>query len=241
MLVRAVIFGSDAGRFTAYILHSGSDLGDAVACPNETVMPPKAGIESCIRLLQTRPPPSPGTLLGSGRHRHNRWVLRDRNLVPLSHQHQHALALCVRIERGLGSEKPEPQHWQQEIAQLFESEIRYHFEAEEKVLFPFAECAPHLRNLVDELRVEHGSLRHYAAGAAAGGLSVPEIQLIAASLAAHVRKEERQLFEGMQEFFPAEELTRVGVELDSYFLHSGMPGASCALRPRDQSAADERR
>ena len=171
-------------------------------------------------------------------------MLRDRNLIPLSHQHQHALALCVRIERGLASDKPGPstpaQYWQQEIAQLFESEIRYHFEAEEKVLFPLAERAPKLRDLVDELRGEHVSLRQYAAQAAAGQLSVPEIQRFAASLAAHVRKEESRLFEGMQEFFSAEELTRVGAELDSYFLHSGMPGASCALRPKNNQAADER-
>ena len=155
---------------------------------------------------------------------------RDRNLIPLSHQHQHALALCVQIERGLRSQHPDPQHWQREIARLFESEIRYHFEAEEKVLFPFAQRAPSMRDLVDELRIEHGSLRQYAAGAAAGRLTVPELQLFSASLAAHVRKEERQLFEGIQEFFSLEDLTKAGAELDSYFLHSGMPGASCALR-----------
>lgn len=157
-------------------------------------------------------------------------MLRDRNLIPLSHQHQHALALCVQIERGLASEKPDPQHWQQEIARLFEGEIRYHFEAEEKVLFPFAERAPKLRDLVDELRIEHRLLRQYAAGAASGRLTVPELQLFAASLASHVRKEERQLFEGIQEFFPAEEMAKTGAELDSYFLNSGMPGASCAVR-----------
>lgn len=158
-------------------------------------------------------------------------MLRDRNLIPLSHQHQHALALCVQIERGLCADHPDPQHLQQEIARLFESEIRYHFEAEEKVLFPFAERAPSLRDLVDELRVEHVSLRHYAAGAAANRLTVPELQLFAASLSAHVRKEERQLFEGMQDFFSLEDLTKAGEELDAYFLHSGMRGASCALRP----------
>jgi hemerythrin-like domain-containing protein len=158
-------------------------------------------------------------------------MLRDRNLIPLSHQHQHALALCVQIERGLASANPDPQHWQREIARLYESEIRYHFEAEEKVLFPFAERAPSLRDLVDELRVEHVSLRHYAAGAAAGRLTVPELQLFAACLSAHVRKEESQLFEGMQEFFPLEDLTKAGADLDSYFLDSGMPGATCALRP----------
>jgi hypothetical protein len=87
-----------------------------------------------------------------------------------------------------------------------------------------------LRDLVDELRIDHVSLRQYAAGAAAGRLTVPELQLFSASLAAHVRKEERQLFEEIQVFFSAEDLTRTGAELDSYFLHSGMPGASCALR-----------
>jgi hemerythrin-like domain-containing protein len=142
---------------------------------------------------------------------------RDRNLIPLSHQHQHALALCVQIERGLQSQRPDPQHWQQEIARLFESEIRYHFQAEEKVLFPFAQRAPSLRDLVDELRVEHASLRHYSTGAAAGRLTVPELQLFSASLAAHVRKEERLLFEGIQEFFSAEELAQTGAELDSYY------------------------
>ena len=32
---------------------------------------------------------------------HNGGMLRDRNLIPLSHQYQHALALCVPIERAL--------------------------------------------------------------------------------------------------------------------------------------------
>ena len=159
-------------------------------------------------------------------------MLRDRNLIPLSQQHQHALALCVRIERGLASPRADIKGFNSEIAQLFDSEIRYHFEAEEKILFPFAQRAPALRDLVDELRVEHGSLRKYAAQAAAAHLTMAELQLFAASLSAHVRKEERQLFEGMQEFFSAEDLARVGAELDSYFLNSGMPGASCALRPK---------
>src|ERR1051326_8883797 len=159
-------------------------------------------------------------------------MLRDRNLIPLSHQHQHALALCVRIDRGLASPAADIKQFNTEIAQLFDSEIRYHFEAEEKVLFPFAQRAASLRELVDELRIEHASLRKYAAQAATASLTMAELQLFAASLSAHVRKEERQLFEGMQEFFPPEELSRVGTELDAYFLNSGMPGASCALRPK---------
>ncbi len=159
-------------------------------------------------------------------------MLRDRNLIPLSHQHQHALALCVQIERGLRAADPDPDRWQAEAARLFENEIRFHFEAEEKVLFPFARKAPSVRDLIDELLVEHASVRKYAAGAAAGKLSLADLQVFAASLSAHVRKEERQLFEDIQKLFPPEELSRVGQQLDSYFLGSGMPGASCALRPK---------
>ncbi|MGI9104216.1 MAG: hemerythrin domain-containing protein [Terriglobales bacterium] len=165
-------------------------------------------------------------------------MLRDRNLIPLSHQHQHALALCVSIERGLRAATPDPAHWNGEIARLFDAEIRYHFEAEEKVLFPFATQVPSLRNLLDELLVEHGLLRRYASRASQNGLTIPELQLFAGTLSNHVRKEERQLFEGLQQSFSAEELTRTGAALDDYFLHSGMPGASCALRPSKSAAED---
>lgn len=159
-------------------------------------------------------------------------MLRDRNLIPLSHQHQHALALCVRIERGLRPGGPDLQVWQQEISTLFESEILYHFEAEEKVLFPAAERDASLRELVDQLRIEHASLRNYARAAAAGTMSLADLQVFAGSLSSHVRKEERELFEGMQQAFSSQELTELGEQLDAYFSSSSMPGASCALRPK---------
>ncbi len=57
----------------------------------------------------------------------NRAMLRDKNLVPLSRQHQHALALCVRINRATLSSPEELQAWQAEIQQHFEQEIQYHF------------------------------------------------------------------------------------------------------------------
>ena len=163
-------------------------------------------------------------------------MLRDRNLIPLSHQHQHALALYVQIERGLQSGQPDPttpartktvragdpaQHWQQEIARLFASGVRYHFEAEEKVLFPFAQRAPSLRDLVDELRIEHVSRRRIRRRRRRGTPHRARLQRRQPSQ--HVRKEEQQLFEGMQELFSAEELARAGAELNSCLLTDGHP------------------
>ena len=62
-------------------------------------------------------------------------MLRDKNLVPLSRQHQHALALCVRIDRASPIEESQLAQWQTEIALQFEAEIKIHFEAEERIAF----------------------------------------------------------------------------------------------------------
>ena len=60
-------------------------------------------------------------------------MLRDKNLVPLSHQHQHALALCVRLDRALLAGPVDPAPWQAEIQQIVEQEIVIHFAAETHV------------------------------------------------------------------------------------------------------------
>ena len=141
-------------------------------------------------------------------------VLRDKNLIPLSHQHQHALALCVRIDRGTQSENTAVEPWLAEIQQIFEQEIQVHFSAEEKVLFPAAEQFPDLEALVRELRDEHRSLRDFFSRASRGTLDQPGLREFAASLSRHIRKEERQLFEGLQQRLGAQQLATMGRQLD---------------------------
>ena len=51
-------------------------------------------------------------------------MLRDKSLIPLSHQHQRALALCVRIDRAQPIPATDLESWQAEIEQHFEQEIR---------------------------------------------------------------------------------------------------------------------
>ncbi len=65
-------------------------------------------------------------------------MLRDKNLIPLSHQHQHCLALCVRLDRAIQAGDVDLEAWQAEIQQIFEQEITFHFAAEENELFPAA-------------------------------------------------------------------------------------------------------
>lgn len=141
-------------------------------------------------------------------------MLRDKNLIPLSHQHQHALALCVRIERASPIPKADLAAWQAELAQLFQGEIRVHFAAEEQVLFPAARRFAELVPLVDELLSDHEWLRAQFAKATTKPITPETIQALAARLSAHIRKEERQFFQHLQDRMSSEEMTSIGRALD---------------------------
>ena len=141
-------------------------------------------------------------------------MLRDKNLSPLSRQHQHALALCVRIERASPIGYSDVDFWQLEIAQLWQSEIEIHFAAEETVLFPVARKFPDLGLLVEELLADHARLRTSFSEATANKMSAADLTVFARSLSTHIRKEERQLFEQMQKLIDPKELALLGRQLD---------------------------
>jgi hemerythrin-like domain-containing protein len=141
-------------------------------------------------------------------------MLRDKSLIPLSHQHQRALALCVRIDRAQPVQEKDLPAWQLEIEQLFEQEIKIHFAAEEDTVFPAARNFPELIPLVEELLSDHASLRKSFSQAQAGAMSNTNLSALAQKLSAHIRKEERQLFEGLQKLMKPEELARLGKQLD---------------------------
>ena len=153
-------------------------------------------------------------------------MLRDRNLIPLSRQHQHALALCVRIDRASPIGDADLDAWQAEVAQHFESEIRIHFAAEERVLFPAERRFPELGPLVDELLLDHFMLRECFAEAEAREMSAADLSEFAQRLSTHIRKEERQLFERMQELMSQGELARLGQGLEEALKEASQ---ACAL------------
>lgn len=166
-------------------------------------------------------------------------MLRDKNLVPLSHQHHDALFLCVRIERAHEAGDFDVTVWQAEVQHKFQESICAHFEAEEKVLFPEARRYPELQLLVGELLREHDSLRGYFNRAAANSLDADGLVSFADALSAHIRKEERELFERCQQLMPEAELNRVGAALDQALKHvpttCAVPSPATRLRPRQKS------
>ena len=141
-------------------------------------------------------------------------MLRDKNLIPLSHQHQRALALCVRIDRAQPIPVADVERWREEVEQHFEQEINIHFSAEEQVLFPAARQLPELIPLVDELIADHVAIRESFSQAKAGTLSAQSLPGFAQQLSAHIRKEERQLFERLQQLMNEKDLAILGFRLE---------------------------
>ena len=153
-------------------------------------------------------------------------MLRDKNLIPLSRQHQHALALCVRIDRASPIADSALDRWQAEMARHFRAEISVHFVAEETVLFPAARTFPELHPLLEELLSDHSWLRKHFADAEARKLSAEEISRFARRLSDHIRSEERQLFERLQVLIQPEQWAMIGGNLERVLKDAEQ---SCAL------------
>lgn len=162
-------------------------------------------------------------------------MLRDKNLIPLSHQHQRALALCVRIDRAQPISTADLEAWRAEVVQHFEQEIRIHFAAEESALFPVARGFPELIALIEQLENDHLWLRDRFAAAEAHGVSAADLLALAQRLSAHIRTEERHLFQRLQELMTRDELADLGTKLEETLKDAekscSLPTAATRLRP----------
>lgn len=144
-------------------------------------------------------------------------MLRDKNLIPLSHQHRRALAITVNIARGRGPGYADAQRWRDVIVEHYENDLRFHIEAEETILFPAAALYRETAALVDDLIADHACLRELVKAMRGPAPTLEQVKEFGALLDAHIRKEERGLFERMQELLPAAEMAEVGRAMDQYF------------------------
>jgi hemerythrin-like domain-containing protein len=140
---------------------------------------------------------------------------RHESLIPLSHQHQHALALAVIIRRRPGIEKGEPA-WREEmvsrIREAHRAELNRHFEVEETVLFPEMERHLGPLALVTELFRDHASL-HGLIRLLEASATFPLLDGFSALLEGHIRREERQLFAEFERRMPADEARTLGKQI----------------------------
>ena len=162
---------------------------------------------------------------------------RRPSLIPLSHDHHLGLILVQRIK--LGKSKSPRSRWPEDpslqrdqTAEFFEAGLSHHFRAEERFLFPVAETYLLPENkVVDLLREQHDQLRGWVdqLREVSGSQVRPFLLQFAHLLEDHIRKEERVLFEEIQQQVPDEELVECGRKIEEYFAVSGKAGLDQCL------------
>lgn len=160
---------------------------------------------------------------------------RHPSLVPLSRDHHHGLVMAQRLILGR-STNPRAD-WPADRARqavrlidFFEADLRPHFEAEEAHVFPaanrnLAEGADRTRALI----AEHETMRAMIRDLVADPTSALEERLTAFGelLRAHIRTEERILFEQMQAACDEEALETLGARIAEHGRDAR--GARCRL------------
>lgn len=145
-------------------------------------------------------------------------MLRDPSLIPLSHQHQHGLALTVLIDRGLKADPTQEKALElsHKVARMAEIELLGHFQVEEKVLFPSIRSRLDSDQVVDDLIAQHRKLEKLVERLATATDSdrIPLLREFAELLHRHIRIEERQLFQEIQEKLGEGQLTALGAQID---------------------------
>ena len=125
---------------------------------------------------------------------------RHPGLVPLSHDHHHALALALRCRKqALGQIKPTGMEGLRlranEFHTLYAAELSSHFEAEEKILFPQMSLhVPESEQLIGDLLRDHETVRLASARLETTADLGKAIFDLADLLERHIRREERELF-----------------------------------------------
>ena len=138
-------------------------------------------------------------------------MIRDPNLVPLSHQHHNGLALCVLVRRSLaGDASPANlERLAKRIIDRYEIELVNHFEIEEQVLFPACAGMP----IIPSLIAEHRRIERFVQQLRAAPTPAL-LEDFCALLTTHIRREENELFEQAQRELAPDVLAAAGREID---------------------------
>ncbi len=119
-------------------------------------------------------------------------IKRHESLQPFSREHHQGLLLCWKIREGF-KQGIEPERIKHYTDWFWNNHLRQHFEAEEKYIFPIL---PQNDALIIQALEEHRELKRLFEGKA--GI-VAALTRIEQALNAHIRFEERVLFNKIQE------------------------------------------
>jgi len=155
---------------------------------------------------------------------------RHPALIPLSHDHHDALVVAQALILGQSpaprSDWPTDRRTQvNRVIAFFTHTLRSHFEVEEAHLFPTVLAhLPGEADLVAQLLDEHDAIRNQVRELERDPTTALSVRLPALGrlLEAHVRREERVLFETMQREMQPDDLVALGTRLKRRIPEDGL-------------------
>ena len=127
---------------------------------------------------------------------------RHPSLVPLSHDHHHALVEARRLRRAAEADAAERRAAADRFLRFFSAESIRHFREEEELVFPLLAGADgNALELLTRALLEH-QRAHALAGRLAAGPDADVMGELGALLEGHVRLEERELFPLIEDALP---------------------------------------
>lgn len=123
---------------------------------------------------------------------------RHETLIPLSHDHHHALAAIRRLAVASNGTDEERDRASRQFVTFFRNDTLMHFRDEEEIIFPLVGDAPQARGTMERAMLEHAeihaavhSLECELEEGVAGAASIPRIVGLFRS---HIRFEEKVVF-----------------------------------------------
>jgi iron-sulfur cluster repair protein YtfE (RIC family) len=155
---------------------------------------------------------------------------RHVSLIPLARDHYHGLLLAVRLQQGeqalprLWSHDPQ---WQADyVVDFYEKDLKHHFEAEERGLFPYIADVKGASSIVEELLQEHRTFERFVGNfrREEQATLVEQLRDFGARLEEHIRKEDRVLFPLLEERAPADVLMKVAEFMKDFYPPEALTG-----------------
>jgi hemerythrin-like domain-containing protein len=138
-------------------------------------------------------------------------IKRHPAIAELSRDHHTGLLLVWKIREGI-KKSIEPERIKKYVVHSFENELQPHFKEEEELLFNKIDKENKLRL---QAEADHAAIRQMAGDMKNGSLSSYEsLQTLANRLEKHIRFEERELFNFIQEDFSDADLSEIASSLN---------------------------
>jgi hemerythrin-like domain-containing protein len=133
---------------------------------------------------------------------------RHESLIPLTHDHHHALAQARRLRISAEGDEQQRLTQAREFVDFFDSHTLTHFREEEEIVFPLVVDEPDAVPLLTRLLMEHVRLHAFALGLRSelrrGAPSGAVMKRLAALLESHIRLEEKALFPLIERMVPGD-------------------------------------